>query len=113
MSISLEPSSVDSKSRRQQPQPQPTKDKDLDSQSVSGSIPSDVPKGKKCQCRTKDDVVCSESNGLLANLPVSFKVSSFLAKDGLDMASSREFWKSLATAIFNQCHSAPAIPSGV
>ncbi|KAI5991298.1 TPR-like protein [Pisolithus orientalis] len=80
MSVSPEPSSADSKNRRKQPQP--TKDKDSDTQSIGGSIPSDAPKRKKRQRRAKDD------SGLPANLPASFKVPSFSAKDGQDTASS-------------------------
>ncbi|KAI6022585.1 TPR-like protein [Pisolithus marmoratus] len=88
MSTSPEPSSADSKGRRKQPQP--TRDKDSDTQSVSGSIPSDAPKKerKKRPRRAKDESVRSDSNGLPANLPASFKVASFSAKDGQDTASS-------------------------
>ncbi|KAI6137040.1 TPR-like protein [Pisolithus sp. B1] len=89
MSMSPEPLSAESKSRRKQPQL--VKDKDSDTQSVSGSIPSDVPKKerKKRQRRGKDEQPArSDSNGLPANLPASFKVASFSAKDGQDTASS-------------------------
>ncbi|KAI6143396.1 hypothetical protein BKA82DRAFT_32878 [Pisolithus tinctorius] len=80
MSMSPEPSSADSKNRRKQLQL--AKDKDLDTQSIGGSIPSDAPKRKKCQRQAKDD------SGLPTNLPASFKVPSFSAKDGQDMTSS-------------------------
>ncbi|KAI6154600.1 hypothetical protein BKA82DRAFT_4070142, partial [Pisolithus tinctorius] len=80
MSMSPEPSSADSKNRRKQLQP--AKDKDSDTQSIGGSIPSDAPKRKKRQHRAKDD------SGLPANLPASFKVPSFSAKDGQDTTSS-------------------------
>ncbi|KAI5999819.1 hypothetical protein F5J12DRAFT_724331 [Pisolithus orientalis] len=79
MSMSPEHSSANSKNRRKQPQP--AKDKDLDTQSIGGSIPSDAPKRKKHQHQAKDD------SGLPTNLPASFKVPSFSAKDGQDMAS--------------------------
>ncbi|KAI5996964.1 hypothetical protein EDD15DRAFT_2412554 [Pisolithus albus] len=89
MSMSLEPSSAESKSRRKQPQP--LKDKDSDTQSVSGLIPSDVPKKerKKRQRRGKEEQSARlDSNGFPPNMPASFKVASFSAKGGQDMASS-------------------------
>ncbi|KAF9242359.1 TPR-like protein [Melanogaster broomeanus] len=60
-----------------------TKEKDSDTQSVTGSTPSDPPKKdrKRRQRRAKDDQTRSDSNGLPANLPASFKVGSFSAKE--------------------------------
>ncbi|KAI5983588.1 hypothetical protein EDD15DRAFT_2487254 [Pisolithus albus] len=89
MSMSPEPSSAESKSRRKQPQP--LKDKNSDTQSVSGLIPSDVPKKerKKHQRRGKEEQSARlDSNGFPPNMPASFKVASFSAKGGQDMASS-------------------------
>ncbi|KAI6001849.1 hypothetical protein EDD15DRAFT_2472500 [Pisolithus albus] len=89
MSMSPEPSSAESKSRRKQPQP--LKDKNSDTQSVSGLIPSDVPKKerKKRQRRGKEEQSARlDSNGFPPNMPASFKVASFSAKGGQDMASS-------------------------
>ncbi|KAL4069259.1 TPR-like protein [Scleroderma citrinum] len=87
MTGSPEPvSGTDSKGRRK---PQQMKEKDSDSQSVSGSTPSDAPKRKrKIPRRTKDEPSRPNSNGLPSNLPASFKVGSFSAKDGQDTASS-------------------------
>ncbi|KAI6141330.1 hypothetical protein BKA82DRAFT_4204995 [Pisolithus tinctorius] len=108
MSMSPEPSSADLKNRRKQPQP--VKDKDSDTQSIGGSIPSDAPKRKKCQCQAKDD------SGLPANLPASFKVPSFSAKDGQDMTSlsssgnlvDEDYDEGVADALVNLSQTHPA-----
>ncbi|KAI6149167.1 hypothetical protein BKA82DRAFT_4126289, partial [Pisolithus tinctorius] len=108
MSMSPEPSSADSKNRRKQPQL--AKDKDSDTQSIGGSIPSDAPKRKKRQRRAKDD------SGLPANLPASFKVPSFSAKDGQDTTSSsgsgnlvdEDYDEGVADALVNLSQTRPA-----
>ncbi|KAF9229813.1 TPR-like protein [Gyrodon lividus] len=66
------------------------KEKDSDTQSVTGSTLGDPPKKerKKRQRRPKDDQARSESNGLPANLPASFKIGSFSAKEAQDASSS-------------------------
>jgi len=81
MRMSESPNSTpapDGKDRRRKQ----TKERDSDTQSVSGSIPGDVPKKerKKRQRRTKEDQH--------TNLPGSFKVGSFSAKEGQDTSSS-------------------------
>ncbi|KAF8554568.1 hypothetical protein OG21DRAFT_1412346 [Imleria badia] len=81
MRMSESPNSTpapDGKDRRRKQ----AKEKDSDTQSVSGSIPGDVPKKerKKRQRRPKEDQP--------ANVSASFKVGSFSAKEAQDTSSS-------------------------
>ncbi|KIO01473.1 hypothetical protein M404DRAFT_28772 [Pisolithus tinctorius Marx 270] len=99
--MSPEPSSADLKNRRKQPQP--VKDKDSDTQSIGGSIPSDAPKRKKCQCQAKDD------SGLPANLPASFKPSLTSATPHLpSQVVDEDYDEGVADALVNLSQTHPA-----
>ncbi|KAG2160230.1 TPR-like protein [Suillus bovinus] len=78
----------DSRDRKRKP----TKDsKDSDTQSIAGTgVIGEAPKKekKRRQRRAKDDSSRSDSNGVPSNMPATFKISSFSAKEGPETSSS-------------------------
>lgn len=69
-----------------------TKDsKDSDTQSIAGTgVIGEAPKKekKRRQRRAKDDSGRSDSNGVPSNMPATFKIGSFSAKEGPETSSS-------------------------
>lgn len=64
--------------------------KDSDTQSVAGTGVIEAPKKekKRRQRRAKDDSGRSDSSGVPSNMPATFKISSFSAKEGPETSSS-------------------------